>query len=154
VQLETNRVRPFTYSHNDTISNYTHYNQPLAHPLGANFQEFIGIANYQPVPKWYINAKLIYYYQGLDSAGKNFGSNPFRDYTTRTANTGFKIGSGNKATCLNSMLQVSYEWKENLYFDLSVQYRDYKTANGTGQSNTTMVSAGIRLNMFRREYDF
>ncbi|MEX0636266.1 MAG: capsule assembly Wzi family protein, partial [Ferruginibacter sp.] len=43
LQFETNRVRPFTYSHKDTIGNYTHYNQPLAHPLGANFQEFIGI---------------------------------------------------------------------------------------------------------------
>ena len=33
LQIETNRVRPFTYSHGDTIANYTHYNQPLAHPL-------------------------------------------------------------------------------------------------------------------------
>src|SRR5436190_24110407 len=33
LQLETNRVRPFTYSHDDSVSNYTHYNQPLAHPL-------------------------------------------------------------------------------------------------------------------------
>jgi hypothetical protein len=154
LQAEMNRVRPFTYSHNDTIANYTHYNQPLAHPLGANFQEFIVIANYQPANKWYINAKMIYYYQGLDTANTNFGSNPFRNYTTRTKNTGFEIGSGNKATCLNSILQVSYEWKENLYLDLSLQYRDYKTANGIGQSNTTMISAGIRLNMFRRDYDF
>ncbi len=154
LQVEINRVRPFTYSHNDTIANYTHYNQPLAHPLGANFQELIAGAHYQPAPKWYINAKVIYYYQGLDTASKNFGSNPFKNYTTRTSNTGFEIGSGNKATCLNSMLQVSYEWKENLYLDLSLQYRDYTTATGAGKSNTTMVSAGIRLNMFRRDYDF
>ncbi len=33
LQLETNLVRPFTYSHFDTVANYTHYNQPLAHPL-------------------------------------------------------------------------------------------------------------------------
>ena len=153
VQLETNRVRPFTYSHSDTIGNYTHYNQPLAHPLGANFQEFIAIVNYQPAPKWYINAKLIYYYQGLDSAGKNFGSNPFLPYTTR-ARDNVKIGAGSKATCLNSLLQVSYEWKENLYFDVSFQYRDYKIANISGKSNTSLVTAGIRLNMFKRDYDF
>ena len=73
LQVETNRVRPFTYSHYDSVANYTHYNQPLAHPLGANFQEFIGILKYQPAPKWYINARAIYYYQGLDSAGINFG---------------------------------------------------------------------------------
>ena len=54
VQLEANRVRPYTYSHNDSISNYTHYNQPLAHPLGANFEEFVGILKYQPAPKVYL----------------------------------------------------------------------------------------------------
>ena len=153
LQFETNRVRPFTYSHNDTIANYTHYNQPLAHPLGANFQEFIGILNYQPIRKLYINARVIYYYQGLDSAGINFGGNPFRDYTTRTKDEGFKIGSGNKATCLNAVLDLSYELKENLFLELSVQQRNYKT-DKTASVNSTMVTAGIRLNMFKRAYDF
>ncbi len=154
LQVETNRVRPFTYSHGDTIANYTHYNQPLAHPLGANFQEFIGILNYQPKPKWYINAKAIYYQQGLDSAGKNFGGNIFEDYRSRMMDKGFRIGSGNKATCLNTFLQVSYEWKENLFFDASLQYRTYKTAAVPGQTNTTMITAGVRLNMFKRDHDF
>src|SRR5690606_10630143 len=53
LQLETNRVRPFTYSHYDSTANYTHYNQPLAHPLGANFHEFVGVLKYQPAPKWH-----------------------------------------------------------------------------------------------------
>jgi hypothetical protein len=154
IQIETNRVRPFTYSHNDTIANYTHYNQPLAHPLGANFQEVLAVVNFQPARKWYIVAKAIYYYQGLDSAGKNFGSNIFKNYATRTMNTGFSIGSGNKATCLNGILQVSYEWRENLYIDLSAQYRNYKLASTPGSTNTTMASIGIRLNMFKRDYDF
>ena len=153
LQFETNRVRPFTYSHNDTIANYTHYNQPLAHPLGANFQEFIGILNYQPIRKLYINARVIYYYQGLDSAGINFGGNPFRDYTTRTMDEGFKIGSGNKVTCLNAVLDLSYELKENLFFELSVQQRNYKT-DKTASVNSTMITAGVRLNMFKRAYDF
>jgi hypothetical protein len=154
IQVEANRVRPFTYSHNDTIANYTHYNQPLAHPLGANFQEVLAIINFQPAPKWYISAKAIYYYQGLDSAGKNFGSNPFRNYTTRTMNTGFEIGSGRKVNCFNGIFQVSYEWKEILYFDVSFQYRNYKIANVAGQNNTSLFTAGIRLNMFKRDYDF
>jgi hypothetical protein len=153
LQVETNRVRPFTYSHGDSISNYTHYNQPLAHPLGANFQEVVAIAHFQPVPKWYIDARVLYYFQGLDSAGKNFGANIFRLNTTRSSNEGFSIGSGNKATCLNALLQASFEWKENLFLDFSVQYRTYKTLL-TPQTNTTLVMAGIRLNMFRRNYDF
>jgi len=154
LQFETNRVRPFTYSHGDTIGNYTHYNQNMAHPLGSNFQEFIGIIRFQPTPKWYINAKAIYFYQGLDSAGKNFGGNPFQDYRSRNGETGFSIGSGNKATCFNGWLNVSYELKENIYLDASFQYRTYKTLLAPVKNNSTIITAGIRVNMFKREYDF
>ena len=51
LQLEWNRVRPFTYTHFDSVSNYTHYNQPLAHPLGANFNELVAVLRYQPTGK-------------------------------------------------------------------------------------------------------
>ena len=154
LQFEMNRVRPFTYSHGDTIANYTHYNQPLAHPLGANFQEFIGIAMYQPTPKWNIYAKAIYYFQGLDSAGKNYGGNPFENYQSRTAQTGFKVGSGNKATCLNTFLQASYELRENIYLDASFQYRTYKLLNAPVKTNSTILTAGIRINMYKRDHDY
>ena len=48
-QAEYNMVRPYTYSHGNNFSSYTHYLQPLAHPLGANFTELIGIIRYQPI---------------------------------------------------------------------------------------------------------
>lgn len=167
LQGEINRVRPFTYSARDSISNYTHYNQPMAHPLGANLQEFIGIIKYQPIKKLYVYARAIYYYQGLDSAGFNFGGNPFRGYNTgkplidpsnplsdEQRQSGFAVGGGIKATCLNALLQVSYELKENLYFDLSLQHRTYKAPlDGTNTSNT-LIMVGIRWNMFKRVYDF
>lgn len=166
LQVESNRVRPFTYSHYDSVSNYTHYNQPMAHPLGANFQEFIGIIKYQPIKKLYVYARAIYYFQGLDSAGFNFGSNPFRLYnegkplvdpgdpTSPQRQTGFKVGGGVKATCLNALLQLSYELKENLYFDLSLQQRTYKASLINVNTSNTLITAGIRLNMFKRVYDF
>lgn len=155
LQFESNRVRPFTYSHNTMVGNYTHYNQPLAHPLGANFQEFIGIARYQPAPRWYLYGKIIYYNQGLDSlSGKNYGSNPFIENITRLGDYGYNIAGGRKATCLNALLQLSYELRENLYLELSGQQRNFKIANEPAQMNTTLITAGIRLNIFRREYDF
>jgi hypothetical protein len=166
LQAECNRVRPFVYSHYDSVANYTHYNQPMAHPLGANFQEFIGILKYQPAPKWYIYARAIYYYQGLDSAGYNFGGNPFRLYNegkplvnpndpfSPQRTNGFKVGSGIKANCANVLLQLSYEVKENIYFDLSLQHRTYKINSLNSSTSNTLFSAGIRMNMFKREYDF
>jgi hypothetical protein len=156
LQGEVNRVRPFTYAHYDTVANYTHYNQPLAHPLGANFQEFIGIAHYQPGPKWNIDARAIYFYQGLDSAGagSNLGGNIFKDYRTRSGADSYAVGNGAKATCLNATVQVSYELRPNLFLDAAFQSRMYKISNQSGQSNTNLVTAGIRLNMFKRQYDF
>ena len=153
LQFEINRVRPFTYSHKDTIANYTHYNQPLAHPLGANFQEVIGILRYQPLKRLFIDARLIYFYQGLDSAGINYGSNPFLNYNTRSMETGFTVGAGNRATCFNGTLNVSYEFRENLFFDVTLMQRNYKLDRG-GTDNHTTFSAGLRLNMAKRNYDF
>ena len=152
IQLEVNRVRPFTYSHLDSIANYTHYNQPLAHPLGANFQELIGIVRYQPINKLFIYARAIYYYQGLDSSGKNFGANIFRDYSVRPSENGFTLGSGQKADCLNLIFNLSYELKHNLYLDGGFQTRTYKT--GKISEKSTMINFGFRLNINRREYDF
>ncbi len=155
LQVEMNRVRPFTYSHNDSIANYSHYNQPLAHPLGANFQELIGIIYYQPFPKWYLYVKGIYYYKGLDSAGINFGGNIYRDYTVRNSNNGFKVGSGNKATCFNALVNITYELAQNIFIDASLQQRNYKLASVSGSQNSTMGSIGIRMNIGRRQqYDF
>lgn len=154
IQLETNRARPFTYSHYDSITNYTHYNQPLAHPLGANFQEYIGIVKYQPKPKIYLNARLIYFIQGLDSAGRNFGGNIFEDYRTRIRDYGFKIGSGNKVTCLNTNFVASYELRENLFVEGSLLFRNYKTQSPSSSNTVTMLSVGVRWNIGRREYDY
>jgi len=158
LQVETNIVRPFTYSHSDSVSNFSNYNQPLAHPLGANFDEFIVIAHYQPAIKWNIEGKMIYYRQGIDSPGtnQNFGSNIFKNYNTRSAGDyGYKIGSGLLTNCINLSALVSYEVKENLYIDASVMYRDFVTHDAINTVNASATfTLGIRLNMFRREYDY
>ena len=154
VQLETNRVRPFTYSHIDTLANYTHYNQPLAHPLGANFQEFIAHLFYQPAPKWTIDATAIYFNKGLDTLNNNSGGNIFKPYTTRTRDDGFPVTNGAKATGINAFMTISYELRQNLFFEAAIQQRNYSIKNIPGESSTTLVTAGIRLNIYKRKYDF
>src|SRR6185312_5090232 len=157
LQVETNLVRPYAYQHDDTVDNYSHYNQPLAHPLGANFAELVGIARYQPAYRWTLEGKLIYYKQGLDSAGINFGGDIFESYLTRPRDYGFQIGSGIPATVLNLSGTASWQWKENLFVELSAAYRRFSVNDPTGNyhsCSSTMVTAGIRLNMFRRQYDY
>ncbi len=155
LQLEWNRVRPFTYTHFDSVSNYTHYNQALAHPLGANFNEVIGIVRYQPTGKLNLMGRIIYWTQGLDSAnGRNFGSDIFRlNDDQRYYSYGFKTGGGVKSTGVNASLLATYEVRENIFIDANVLIRRFKAGTAASQ-NSTVFGLGIRMNLWYREYDY
>ena len=157
LQLETNAVRPFTYSSTDSFTSYNHYNQPLAHPLGANFKEYIFIVKYQPLQKLFLEAKYLYYQQGLDSTKQgvvqNYGSNISILNQTRALNDGVYIGIGNKAFCSIVTMCASYEIKENLYFDVSFLSRNFELASAQNL-RTNVVMAGIRWNIAKREFLF
>ena len=45
ILTEYNQAQPYTYAHKHPMQNYTHMNQALAHPLGANFKENIFMIN-------------------------------------------------------------------------------------------------------------
>jgi hypothetical protein len=157
LQLEHNRVRPFTYSHRDSVANYTHYNHPMAHPLGANFSEFIGIARYQPAPRWLVVGKMIAYTQGRDSTNQSYGSNILKPNIApfRVGDFGYSIGSGWKTNVFLASLLVSYELRENFFVELNALYRkeDTKTAPVTSV-NSSVISLGFRWNMARRDFEF
>ncbi|GAC1383268.1 MAG: hypothetical protein NVSMB45_10430 [Ginsengibacter sp.] len=154
LQLEANIVRPYTYTHYDPVTNYSNNNQPLADPIGANFHELIAMAKYQPAKKWHVDGRIIYYNQGLDSAGYNLGSNIFLDYNTRARDYGFKIGGGNKAKCLNATINVGYEICDNLFVEATAMYRNYTVADNIGNNKTTYGTLGIRWNINKREYNY
>ena len=153
LQLEGNLIRPFTYTKYDSVTNFTHYNQPLAHPLGANVKELIFIANFQPLPKLYLTGKIITFRQGLDSAGFNMGSNIFRSYNSRSRDYGYFIGTGIPAHSTTASFNISYEVFENAFFDFSATHRSY---NVSGQPNSSVLfyNIGFRLNIQRREFNF
>ena len=154
LQIESNRVRPFTYSHLDSSSNWTQYNQPFAHALGANFQEYIGVIRAQPLKRLYLNAKAMYYKQGLDSLGFNLGFDPMRSYTTRQRSDNLEVGSGNLANCLFLTFQASYEIAANMFIDFTFTRRTYKTLLNGVLPDATIISGGLRWNMSRREFIF
>ena len=156
LQAEVNRVRPFTYSHRDSVANYTHYNQSLAHPLGANFHEMIAIARYQPAPKWFLQAKAIYYMQGRDTGNVNHGSNIFLPnvFPYRNKDFGFNLGDAVRSKTAYASLLVSYEWRPNFYIEASAVMRRENLTILNPARNTLVVYAGVRWNMHRREFDF
>jgi hypothetical protein len=161
LQGEINIVRPFTYAHFDSTANYTHYNQPLAHPLGSGFAEMIGIIRYQPVKKLYLSVKGIYYQKGADTGSSNYGNDIFKDYDTRTVvlpgdnSHGYTLISGIKTQCALLNFNASYELRENLFIDLGASHRRFAYDGGLyPTTSTTYVYGGVRLNFIRRDHDF
>lgn len=59
IQGEINQAARNMYTSVNDIQNYGHYNQPLAHPLGAGFWEFLAIGNYR-TDDWFFEAKFSY----------------------------------------------------------------------------------------------
>ncbi len=74
LQAEYNEVRPYTYSHGSVQQNYAHYNQPLAHPFGANFKEYLGFISYR-ANRWMISIQGLTATIGADTMGSNLGQN-------------------------------------------------------------------------------
>jgi hypothetical protein len=99
--------------------------------------------------------KFIWWRQGLDStADSNFGADIFKLNTTRShGDYGYELWDGVRSRGINLSGLVSYEWRENVFFDGSLMYRHLKK-EGFENSNTFMFTLGVRVNMFRREYDY
>ncbi|MBX2920965.1 MAG: hypothetical protein KF746_02145 [Chitinophagaceae bacterium] len=152
LQVEANWVRPFMYTHHDSATGFTHYNKELAHPLGANFSEYIVVAQYQPIPRLYFTGKLFYRKQGLDSIGANMGNNLFRGYLTRPRDYGFFIGTGVPAKSVQLSFNASYELLQNLFIDVNLCNRSYSIPLQP-RINEFIFTAGVRWNIARREFE-
>jgi len=159
LQGEINVVRPYTYGHRDTALIYAHYNQALAHPAGANFQELVGRASYQPIYKLRFNGKITYLTQGVDTDSVKYGSNIYELYFANGAwqykslldNT---VAQGVRVNTFQADVGASYMLKHNLFIDLNYTLRKSESADVNFQKTTSYVSAGIRLNMWNRYYDY
>lgn len=147
---EFNTARPYTYSHFQRLTSYSGMNQPLAHPMGANFREFLGILNYS-YKRFDFQGQLSYARYGLDPAGENYGSNIFLSYNTRANDYGNHVGQGLK-TDLNFLEgKVSYllNPKYNLRIELGGVYRSEKSVEFT--EKTKSITFGLR-STFRNLY--
>lgn len=131
LQAEYNEVRPYTYTHGLVAQNYAHYGMPLAHPLGANFREFLGFVNYRK-NKWELSWQGMYAIVGKDSASakSNVGQNIFLSYVTRTSDYGNYTTQGIKTTLLQSQLKFTYFIipNMNMRFELGYTQRSEKNA--------------------------
>lgn len=154
VQVEANYGRPYLYTHFKVSQNFSHYGQPLAHPLGANFYELIGVVRYQPLNRLNLKASLAYSVTGLDTAGINLGQNIFKNYSTRYQEYRNRTGQGDKTTIIYADLYMSYMIKHNLFLWGSASVRTSKSVSGLYDANESWVSLGLRLNFQQKSFLF
>ncbi|MBU6324822.1 MAG: hypothetical protein KJS92_04980 [Bacteroidetes bacterium] len=157
VQAEMNRVRPYTYTHYLPLQSYTHYNQPLAHPLGSNFREYLVSLQYQPeaLPGLFVKCDIMLAKRGIDSLnGKNFGNDIRLNYNTRAGDFNQRMFQGYTVQQINNIqLLVSYMLKHNLFLDARLISRS-AVHNKAWVANTKerIFTLGIRLNVEPRNY--
>lgn len=154
LQAEFNMVRPYTFSHYSQYGNYSNYRQPIGHPLGANFTEWVGIVRYQPIARLNLIAKVFYADIGRDDVNQNWGGDILKNSNTREQEYGNTIGQGNANTIVFADFTASYMLKHNFFIDVKQIIRNSKSNLPAYHSNTLLTSLALRWNIPQRLYEF
>lgn len=112
LQSEANAVRPFTNTHGSPVQSWTHLNQSLAHPLGANFGEWVTFVRYDK-NKWKFTEQFSWATYGRDTDmngdGKidNLGGNILRSYKAPFKNVGNEMYQGLRSVMHYNAITIS-----------------------------------------------
>ena len=152
-QTELNYVRPYTYSHGSVQQNYGHYNQPLAHPLGANFIESVSFFNYQK-KRWTYELKIISAIYGADTAGIDFGKDIFKSYANHPFEYGNKTAQGLKTNLVIGDLRIAYVLLPSINLKIEAGMTNRIETSSKGTTTTPFIYFGIRtiLGNFYTDY--
>lgn len=176
LQLEGNIVRPYMYSHTPQGTensvgedNYGHYNEPLAHPWGANLWEAVFRAQYN-WKRLYFQYKLNFGQYGDDwdvenNVWANYGHNVYNDYNTavpldfdedgKDTHDGHYLLTGRKTTVVFNDCILSYmvnpAYNMNVFAEIA--HRHF-AAEGLDTTSDFIFSIGIRTSLDRKYYDF
>ena len=156
LQGELNIVRPYMYTHTESSTSYTHYRQALAHPMGANFYEMMGVVNYKPLSKFSAKGVLLYSKFGADTATSNYGGNLLLNNADREEGSdyGNKIAQGVTTKLLLLDLTLSYKIRNNWFIDLRQVVRDVSSQDESAEMRSYIIDLGIRLHIGRNNYHF
>ncbi|MBN2890258.1 MAG: hypothetical protein JXL97_00185 [Bacteroidales bacterium] len=154
ILAEYNYAKPYSYTHELNHQAYTHYNAPLAHPLGAGFSEFVGIANWNAYG-FKLSYKLNIVKTATDTLGSNFGSDLLlTNNSANFENTFNFVGQGNQTYITSHNLELAYVVNPvtNIQLFVSVGKRNYLSE--IAKDDLFFVSFGIKNAIKNFYYDF
>jgi hypothetical protein len=151
--FEYNTSTPYTYSNRYPIVNYTELSEPLAHPFGANFKEWLGILNYS-IGKFDFQGQVNYARYGLNTGNINYGKDllladninlpPGNSSTGQGLATSLKFAEGTVSFLLNP--------KFNFRIEIGGLFRQEK--NSQTDNKTAMITFGLRSTFRDLYHDF
>ncbi|MCS6979593.1 MAG: hypothetical protein NZM15_05780 [Flavobacteriales bacterium] len=160
IQGEVNYVRPFMYTDKRAINSYEHYNQPLAHPAGANFIEYLGVLRYQPMTRLWFVATGYFRRQSVDPVfgdSSSVGANILKPYVWRQQEEGHFLATlGSRTHTIFADITLSYMFAHNCFLDLKFIYRRMTSPDPNPDLNRRDLYGGLtfRVNLAQRQYAF
>jgi hypothetical protein len=149
-QVEVNYIKPFTYTHTNSLENYGSYYQPLAHPLGANCKELILLTDFRK-KRSNIRVLMIYSLFGSDTGIVNYGGDIYRSYNDNRNEYGNYTTQGSLNKLLTAEVKYSYlinpEWK--MSFNIGYRFRNHYTTNNKTINHYVFI--GITSNLYNYE---
>ena len=153
-QLEYNQANPYMYTSFSRLNTWVNYRQNMAHPIGANFRELVGVIRYQPLKKLFLKGTFIFSTYGNDTNNSNWGKNIGLSYLTHPNDTGNFIGQGVLTHLYFIDLTVSYMVKHNVFVDLQLTYRKTGSSQGLFDSEAFVPTIAVRWNISERRNDY
>ena len=154
LQVERNKIKPYTYTDDKDFTSYSHNLQSLTHPLGANLEENLLLVRYAPSRRWLFDGRVISTAQGEDANGLDYGGNILLGSTNRVMNYGNYTLQGVRSDILLVGLDVSYSLYHNVFLDGHLLYRDKVSEDVTRNLKTFYLGVGVRVNVGQSRYDY
>ena len=155
-QTEFNASRPYMYSHHRPLQSYTHYGQPLAHPMGSSFYENITITRYR-FKRYYSELKTLWAKKGaaIPDSTINFGFNPLQSYSDNRKEYGNVIAQGNTTDLkmIDFKIGMLLNSHTNMKIELGVLNRKISSIY-QDNTNTTHVYIAFKTDLRNLYYDF
>jgi hypothetical protein len=151
-QVEFNQCAPYTYSSNRAGNVWSHYNQNLSHPIGANFREVLSFLAYRYGRVW-LEAKGMYCQYGRDSTNAvSFGRNIFNG--DQGATVGQAWFQGQNASIAYADFRIGFIL--NPAYNLNIQAGMTNRWEWYGDTRTKIqyLYFGVQTSLYNLYHDF
>lgn len=153
LQSEFNFARPYTYSHWTSKQNYGHWVQPLAHPLGANFFEWVNFTRLH-WDRFLLEGRYSWAKFGANYNGLNYGQDIFLSFDSRVSKYGNYIGQGLSTQLTYKSLTGSFLLNPSSLLNVFITVTGRRQISETQDIHSLWFTFGVRNSLRNFYYDY